>query len=116
MARPPGETRNSARSPSSLWLIRTPTLLIAVTSPFCRRCLNFGTVTGSASEASGLGSVLPAGPSGIGTATLAQRLNVFVRVFAAAEEAPTSDATARQPTEASTAILAQRILFIVLLP
>src|SRR5215218_1526216 len=92
--------------------MRMPTLLTAVTTPLCGFPLNRGRVSGIASDAAGLGSVLPAGPSGIPTGTLTHRSKTLVLVFAPADGTDVSSPTAAQPIKPSTAIRAARILFI----
>src|SRR3954454_22724409 len=111
-ALPPGETRNSARSPSSVCQIRTPAEWNLVTTPFWRVPLNFGTFTRTANEAAGLSAVVPGGgPSGIATAALTQRLNVAFFTFAVAV-AGASSPSEIQPTQARSTSRAQRFLVI----
>src|SRR5262245_7822357 len=91
--------------------MRTPTELKAVMTPCCALPLNFGTLTLTANEVAGLVAVPVAGPSGMVTAALAHRLNVFT--FAATVVGRARRQAAAQPAQASAANRTARFLIIV---
>jgi hypothetical protein len=110
---PPGETKNSDRSLSSVWVMRTPTELKAVTTPSCGFPLNFGTLTGIAKDAAGLGAVLSgAGPSGMTVAVFTHWTNWDAFFLAPAIEGIASSQNDTQAVQANTSRCAQRFLII----